>query len=208
MTDIQVFPFFSTVSLEVFPCVTAMAALYTSGNVQGMAYEALEIEDARLTSELRIGATYIAVGQDEDGKQVQTHWMYCTQVAPHPTFGISRNHRIPGVYGPAPFLCSSLFVELEHLTNIVGRAAEPAANIDVAEFRLGEEGMLIATAFGTPHVMGIQVQLPFLPPHFLTGARNLVITAQSVRTGQTVVLPKLTCLRASSPAVFLQEDPL
>lgn len=171
-----------------------------------MLYEALEIGSVPMVSELKVGATYIGRGKTVDGEQTQTHWMYCTQVSPHPAFGVSRNYRIPGVFGPAPFLSSSLVVTLEPLRNIVGLNVTPISNLSVSEFRLGDEGELISTAFGIPHTMGIQVQKPFLPPHFLTGAHDLVITAESERTGQVIVLQKLTCLRADAPAVFIQED--
>ncbi|GAA6181095.1 hypothetical protein NBRC116594_25330 [Shimia sp. NS0008-38b] len=208
MTGIQVFPYFGSLSLEVFPCVEASEGQHASGGLQGMAYEALELRNARLMGELNIGATYIGIGKNEAGEHIQTHWMYCTQVTPHPTFGISRNHRIPGVYGPAPFLGTSLFVTQEPLRNIVGLNGATPTNLGVAEFRLGDSGDLVATAFGVPHTVGIRIDRPFLPPHFLTGANNLVITGESVRTGQTVVLQRLTCLRASAPALFVQEDPL
>ncbi|MBO9449840.1 hypothetical protein J7426_06205 [Tropicibacter sp. R16_0] len=207
MTDIQIFPYFNSVSLEVFPCLEASEGRHAFGGFQAMAYEALEVHDARMTGELSVGATYIGVGRNQANEQTQTHWMYCTQVAPYPTFGIARNHRIPGVTGPAPFLESSLFAHLEPLRNIVGLNVTPVTNHSISEFRLGDEGELISSAFGAPNVMGVQVHAPFLPPHFLIGARDLVITAESERTGQVMAMQHLTCLRASAPAIFVQEVP-
>ncbi|SLN19257.1 hypothetical protein TRL7639_00422 [Falsiruegeria litorea R37] len=206
MTDIQIFPYFNSVSLEVFPCLEASEGRHAFGGFQGMAYEALEVHDFRVTGELSVGATYIGVGRNEASEQRQTHWMYCTQVSPHPVFGISKNHRIPNVSGPAPFLETSLFVHLEPLRNIVGLNVTPVTHHSISEFRLGEEGELISSAFGTPNIMGVQVHSPFLPPHFLTGARDLVIAAESERTGQVMVMQHLTCLRASAPAIFVQEE--
>ncbi|SMC83181.1 hypothetical protein [Primorskyibacter flagellatus] len=206
LTEIAVYPCFGSVSLEVSPCLAAVEGRYARGNVEHMAYEGLDLELASASSALTIGATYVAVGLGANGAQVQTHWMYCTQIAPHPTFGISRNQRIPGVFGAAPFVASSCFVVLEPLRHVVGLTSLTPTDLGISEYKLSGTGDLIATAFGVPHAMGIRVEDPFMPPHFLTGARNLTLLAKSARTGQTIGLSGLKCIRAISPAIFIQED--
>ncbi len=206
VTDIQVFPYFGSVSLEVSPCLSATDGSYARGGVEVMAYEALNVEGTFVDVGLQAGATYVAACKNDAGVPIQTHWMYCTQVAPDPAFGISRNHRVPGIYAPAPFLDTSLFVSLEPLRDIVGVDAQRPTDLGVSEFKLSNTGDLIATAFGAPHALGIRIEDPFLPPHFLTGARNLSILAKSGRTGQSFGLTGLKCVSASSPAIFIQED--
>jgi len=206
LTDVKLFPYYADVPLEVPPYLTCGKADYARGTVNGLAYEGLKISpDMSAHAALQTGAAYVAFGQDPDGAHIQTHWMYCTQTGPNLTLGISLNHQSPGVCAPAPYLDRSLFLSLEPLEHIFGVSSYMPSNLDVYEFKLGVSGDLIATAFGAPHAMGIRVHDPFLPPHFLTGARKLTITARSTRTGQSIGLKKLVCVQAGNPAVFLQE---
>lgn len=205
LTDVELFPYYADIPLEVPPYLSAGEAEYVRGTVNGLVYEGLKVSKSTAHEELQTGATYVALGRDGQGTQVQTHWMYCTQTAPIPTLAISQNHGTPGVFGPAPHLDRSLFVTLEPLGDIMGVSSYLPSHLDVFEFKLGASGDLISTAFGAPHVMGIRINDPFLPPHFLTGARRLTITARSRRTRQSIGLTDLICVQSSDPAVFLQE---
>ncbi len=205
LTDVELFPYYADIPLEVPHCLTGGEAEYVRGTVNGLVYEGLKVSTSISCGELQTGATYVALGRDARGMQVQTHWMYCTQTAPIPTLAISHNHGTPGVFAPAPHLDRSMFVTLEPLAEIIGVSSYLPSHLDVFEFKLGTSGDLISTAFGAPHIMGIRIKDPFLPPHFLTGARRLTITARSTRTGQSIGLQDLICVQSSDPAVFLQE---
>ncbi|MEJ6395549.1 hypothetical protein V8J82_19980 [Gymnodinialimonas sp. 2305UL16-5] len=205
LTQVEVFPYYADVPLEVAPCLTSGEAEYIRGTLNDMAYEGLKILSSAPQAHFLTGATYVALGRDERGAQIQTHWMYCTQTTPVPTLAVARNHSTPGVFAPAPHIDQSLLLSLEPLEEIIGVSSYLPSNLDAVEFRLGLSGDLISTAFGAPHAMGIRVNDPFLPPHFLTGARHLTITARSSRTKQSIGLHQLVCVQASDPAVFLSE---
>ncbi|MEL6959283.1 MAG: hypothetical protein AAGL89_10070 [Pseudomonadota bacterium] len=204
--DVSIYPHLGPVSLEVAPCLKAGFGTYAHGAVEHLAYEAVDLEGGTASAALQVGGTYVVAARDDEGALVRTHWMYCTQTDPHPRFGMCRNHRKPDICVPAPFVGADPFVLHEGLVNLIGFTSLTVAEHGMSEFKLGDTGALIATAFGAPRAMGLRIDTPFLPPHFQTGARDLTIFGTAPRTGQTVQLDHLTCIRSQHPAIFLQDN--
>lgn len=205
LKDIKIHSFYNNISLEILPCYKADWAIHRCGSVRELSYESLSFSPQNGTEQFQLGATYFCTGIDEQDEFVETHWMYCTQVLPQVTLGIAHNYRKPGMTAPAPIL-DKLFPSLEPLENFIGISSDPNISLGVSEYRLGGSGNLISTGFGVPHAMGIQIEEPSLPAHYATGARNLMISATSQKTKQTIALSNLVCIQTNSLAIFLQED--
>lgn len=205
VTDVQVYPFYPGVATEVAPVVSKGAGKYRSGQVMSNQFHQLSLTDAKIVNPLQIGATYSWFGNNEEGNQVTSHWLFCTALDPYPTFGTIYNWAKPGCIAPLLAGIEEELIKLEALTDCIAVLKSPNPSYGHSQAQLGKSGWLVMTATTIPSCVGILIDDPALPIGFAEGTRGITITAKSTRTLQSISLDSLYCARAGTSALFLNQ---
>jgi len=207
LTEISIFPYYRGLTLEVDPVARSDAGRYETGHFAGQTYHTLVVEQADVDRDLHVGATYSCTAHSAESGRLTTHWLFCTSLSSHLTFGISRHWSDPACFTPVLPQIDSVLVQVEALEDIVAILPTAAPEGSVAQARLGTSGWLVMTRLGCPSVMGMLVDDAALPMTFCEGADDITLTARSVRTMQSVTLNRLACVSAKDTALFLQKAP-
>ena len=202
--EIRVFPYYRGVPLEVDAVGKASSGKYEAGFFAGQSYYTLDLDDWTEIREVHVGATYTCTAISKDGRPLKTHWMFCTSVAGRPTFSISRHWTDPNNFAPVLPLCDTSLVHLEQLTDMVATLPRAVGDDSLLQAQIGTSGWLVMTRIGCPHMIGILIDDAVLPSHMCQGASDLVITARSVRTTQSITLEKLSCVSTKDTSLFLR----
>lgn len=206
VTDVEIFPYYPGVSLEVTPVISKGTGSYCSGQFMQNAFHQLTLENADIVGDLHIGATYSWSGRDADGNAVNSHWLICTENCDNPTFGVIRGGSQTAMIAPLLTDLDSSLIQLEELMDIVAVLRQPHNNHAQSQLQLGKSGWLVQTTVTAPSQIGILIAEPNLPPSFPEGAANISISAKSTRTLQTIGLDNLTCAKAGDTALFLRSS--
>lgn len=203
--DIRLYPYYRDLSLEVAPVLAEACGRYVDGRIMHHQYTELLLDKETDLSSLRVGVPYSCAAVDPDGATIQTHWMYCTALHPRGVLGVTRDWRRPS--GCAPLLTDAAdpLQKLEKLTDLTTVYIAPPPSVGVAQAQIGQRGWLVMTCLTAPHMMGVLIEDPVLPPVLCEGSENVTISASSDRTLQVVWLDRLTCVSARGDALFLRE---
>ena len=204
ISEIRVFPYYRGVPLEVDAVGMATSGRYEAGFFAGQSYYTLQLDDWSEIREVHVGATYTCTAISQDGRPLKTHWMFCTSVAGKPTFSISRHWTDPNNFAPVLPLCDTSLVHLEELTDMVATLPRAVGYNGIAQAQIGTSGWLVMTRIGCPHMIGIMIEDAVLPSHMCQGSSDLVISARSVRTTQSITLEKLSCVSTKDTSLFLR----
>ncbi|TNJ43324.1 hypothetical protein [Phaeobacter sp. B1627] len=206
LREISIFPFYSNLPIEVAPVLTAASGRYINGRIMNHQFCELILDAGVSTDRLRVGAPYSCSGVNADGQTVQTHWLYCTSTGPRCRFGMARDWCRAAGFAPLLADASAPLVKLEELTDLVTvfPALPPAVGLSQAQ--IGLHGWLVMTCLTVPHMMGIQIDDPALPPALSEGVENITISARCSRTMQSIGVDGLTCVAAQGSALFLREQ--
>ena len=204
LSEINIFPYYRGVALEVDPVARKGVGRYETGHFAGQAYYTLTVDQAEATEDLHVGATYSCTALRDGEQRMTTHWLFCTSVGARLTFGVSRHWADPRCFSPVLPQIDSILVQVEELSDIVAIFPAPAPEGSVAQARIGQSGWLVMTRLGCPSMMGILVDDAILPMTLCEGSEGIKIGARSVRTLQSVTLENLSCVSAKDTALFLQ----
>ena len=155
--------------------------------------------------ELKKGAMYYAICTSQDGTQFQTPGMYCLEVGTTAKFGLTKNFLKPHTeeayikQDDGPYI---VIADLEDI-NVVLPFQPPA--IGQAQLIKGVKGQLIATKFGTPHLMGIRVDAT--SPLIHTGEEGFQISGKQSDNGKDIIFSNMKCVSSENPSIFLQDFP-
>ncbi|KZM47427.1 hypothetical protein OA90_26070 [Labrenzia sp. OB1] len=210
LLEVSVFPFYRGIPIEVEPILTNGNGAYVSGQLMGHSFHTLAFDNADEVGDPEIGCSYSCIGRTEQGEQVHTHWLYCTDKRPSLHFGVVRNWARQNTYAPlSPLLAAEengVLVKLEELFDLVAILQIPGAVDGLTQVQIGHRGWLVMAKVTTPQSFGILVESPTLPPMFPEGAGAIAVSAKSKRTLQSVSLDGLTCVAARDPALLLKVD--
>lgn len=204
--DLNIYPYYRSVPVELAPLATGGEGIYVEGCMLGHQYYELEIASEVPSSPFVVGGTYYMTGYNELGGTMQTHWLYCTSVAPKLVFGLTCNWSKSGSESPLLARALDPYIRLEKVTDIVSVVASPPPAIGLVTAQMGGEGWIVMTSLTTPFKLGVLIEDPIVSPGMSEGTGNISISATSVRTLQTIGLERLICQTSSAPAVFLQGD--
>ena len=207
LSEINIFPYYRGIPLEVDPVARKGVGRYETGHFAGQAYHTLTVDNADVTGEVHVGATYSCTALREGKGRMTTHWLFCTAVGKRLMFGVSRHWADPTCYSPMLPQVDSVLVQLEELTDIVAIFPASAPEGSVAQARIGQSGWLVMTRLGCPTMMGILVDDAILPMTFCEGAEGITLGARSARTMQSITLDRLSCVSTRDTALFLQRVP-
>ncbi|MGC1497214.1 MAG: hypothetical protein WA790_15495 [Sulfitobacter sp.] len=206
LCDVRIFPYYRGIPLEVEPVIKGGDGRYVVGQLLSQTYHALSLDHAEMVEDVHVGATYSCSAVTEDGSPLKTHWLYCTSVEPVLTFGITQNLSQINSFAPMMPNVETPLVQVEELTDLVATFPSPLHAVGLAQAQIGHRGWLVMTRVNAPDAMGLSIESPSLPPAFCEGTSNIMISAKSVRTLQTISFGSLTCVSATDPALFLQQE--
>ncbi|KIC48173.1 hypothetical protein [Tateyamaria sp. ANG-S1] len=206
LEDISIYPYYRGVPLEVDAVAQARRGSYVSGFIAGQSYYTLDLIEPLAAHDLHVGATYTCTAIGPDKRPLKTHWLFCTALAPSPKFGISKHWSNPNSFFAVLPDMDTILVHLEELTDIVAVFPSAAGSTSLSQAQIGRTGWLVMTRIGCPHMIGILVKAPILPSGITQGSRDIVLSARSVRTTQSISLDALTCISTSDEALFLRLD--
>lgn len=158
---------------------------------------------------LSMHAKYYATGETESGTKFTTPWMYCTDNSDHPKFGrtIHAGAQADAVADPGVLVTNeSNFIKLGPLTDITVSQLFPPPAIGQRTLIGGGSGNIIATRYGTPHEMGVQVDSGKRLGELTVGMKRIIITG-TTQDGHRFTQSLDTCVSAGDPAIFLKEFP-
>ncbi|WP_179381362.1 hypothetical protein [Jannaschia marina] len=202
--DLAILPYYCGVPIEVDPALVGGLGRYTEGTLRNHTFIELVMDAACIPDALTVGATYRAVGVDDDGNRLSTHWLFCTSTAPAPIFGVSINWRFRNAVAPLAGDPRNPWIRLEKLEDLTMTWASPPPSLGVSQNRIGQRGWLVMTPLTTPASIGFLIEDPTLPPAIAEGFRGIAISAKSSRTLQSIGFSALTCVDAGEPALFLE----
>lgn len=158
---------------------------------------------------LSVHGKYYATGETESGEKFTTPWMYCTDNSNQPTFGrtITAGAQADAAADPGVLLANeSSFIKLGPLTNITVSQLFPPPAIGQRTLIDNGSGYIIATRYGTPHEMGVQVDSGKRFGELTVGMKRIIITG-TTQDGHRFTQSLDTCVSAGDPAIFLKEFP-
>jgi hypothetical protein len=186
------------------PVIEGATGEYSVGSLFTNVFYNLTLEGGHRSSELAVHASYVAVGEMEDGTPFTSHWMYCLQNGPEPTFGLT----VPAYYVPFHFTPGAVatppYFQVAPLTDITVSQLFPVPAIGQQLLITKGTGNLIATKTGTPHEMGVEVTSGDCVGKFYPGLQNVIITGKNAE-GHLITLTALTCSITGESAVFLRQ---
>ncbi len=201
------------------PVITGAEGTYSVGTLITHIFYNLDLQGGKHEGTLNLGGQYYASFKTSDGGTGQTPWMYCTQGGDSPTFGRTETEgtqitngdthvhlHLPPTAGrtPLPLLDYIVIAELDDVN--VSQIFPPPA-IGQIELIAGAKGQLIATRFGTPHLMGIQAEGGQRSGVLHVGMERIVIVAKRTDNGQPLAMQNLVCENAGESVVFMQRFP-
>lgn len=205
--DVSVFPYVQNAPIEVPPVIVNSEGTYSVGTLMTHIFYNLDLSGGERKGTLQVGASYFAQASTEDGKAFETHWLYCTSNGEKPTFGLTQNLLSIRETAPSAAGSEGPYVILAQLQNVnVGQDFRPPA-IGTVELIGNARGQLIATRFGTPHLMGMRVEGGQRSSLLHVGMHRIVASGQRVDNDETIGYQGLVCVDADDPAVFLQDFP-
>lgn len=202
--NVSVYPYIPNAPIEVKPVGVEGKGTYTVSTLTTQIFYNLDL-DVLHEERLTVGGMYYALCTTEDGKTFQTPGMYCTDAGSSPKFGLTKNVLQPHVTQAYTVDSEGPYIVISDLENVsVVENFKPPA-IGSIEIISGAKGQLIATRFGTPHLMGIRVDGTSSLLH--EGMSGLSVGGKESGTGKTVGYNNLKCVDAGNPSVFLQDFP-
>ncbi len=205
ITNVSVYPY-TTAPIELMPVIENASGTYSVGTLTTHVYYNMDLHGGERHGKLEKGGAYFAVATDKSGKSFRTHWMHCTDDGETPSFALTNNMAMQNATAPALPLTEGNYIHIEELCDFTTIINFTPPAIGSAEVTLGDNGWLIGTRTGTPHVNGFLIKNPELPKFFAVGSKNISISAKSVKTGQIVTYSNLTLVSADADeCVFLQQ---
>lgn len=205
LRDVSILPYYCGIPIEVDPVIRGGVGRYVVGHLLSQTYHSLTLDRADIVDDIHVGATYSCSAVTDDGIAMKTHWLYCTSITPTVTFGITRNLCQANSFAPLMPHIDTPMIQLEELTDLVATFPSPVPSVGLAQAQIGRRGWLVMTRVNSPYAMGLSIESSTLPPVFCEGSENIMISAKSVRTLQTISFGALTCVSATDPALFLQQ---
>lgn len=204
LKELRIYPYYRDIAIEVPPVFVGGIAEYSTSISLGQSCEILKLVDGTPLEPFHLGATYFGVGEDATGSSIQTHWMFCTKAGATPAFGIAVNPAVQGLEVPLALGIEEPLIKLEELADFRAVHNFPPFALGIAEMQLGTTGWLVSTRIGAPQRIGFLIDDPTMPPSLAPGARNIAISAKSIRTSQTIGCTALEFTHADQKTLFLQ----
>lgn len=188
------------------PVITNAQGTYAVGTLGLSVFYNLNISDGVSVGKLSVHNSYIAEGEYENGSPFTSHWMYCLDNT-GPSFEFGLTTTLLSTTGTAAAANVSLnvppYIVLAPLTNINVSQLFPPPAIGQLSLITNGTGNIIATKFGTPHEMGVEVQGGIRSGSLHNGMTRIVVSGKT-KEGHTVAFSGLTCLDARDPSIFLR----
>jgi hypothetical protein len=170
----------------------------------------LKLSDGKQLEKLVLHNKYFAVGEDDNGGIVTTHWMYCTDDSKTPSFGLTTQPLTtlsPSDSNSDDFTISvPPYIVLGALTDVNVSHSFPSPAIGQTLLIANATGNIIASKVGTPHVMGVLVKGGKRFGLLLNGLKNIMITGKD-KDGNQLSFTGETCLDGRDPAIFFRLFP-
>ncbi|SFW85836.1 hypothetical protein [Chitinophaga sancti] len=206
--NVNVYPYANWPGYGVGPALTKViegaSGVYSVGTLFTNVMYNLSLSGGKELAPLVVHESYVAIGETEYGVPFTSHWVYCLQAGPEPTFGLTINayyvpfHYVPGSYSTPPYF------PIAALTDItVSQLFAPPA-IGQKLLIVNGTGNIIATKTGTPHEMGVEVTSGHRVSPLAVGLQGILITGKT-KDGHLISFNSLTCTDAGEPAVFLRQ---
>ncbi|WP_420013434.1 hypothetical protein [Tateyamaria sp.] len=202
VTDVQIFPYYAGVFADV-PPVMVGEGMFSSGQMMNNQFLRLELTQAKASADIHVGATYSWTGKTTQGDQTNSHWMFCTGLDPHPTFGVIFDWSHPGRVAPLLSTVDDAPVKLEALSQVHAILKSPNPAYGHSQAKLGDQGWLVMMPAMFPVCIGVLIEDPTLPACFPEGSKDITLVAKSKRTLQTIMLDTLSCAKVGETALFL-----
>lgn len=189
----------------ILPVITGAAGTYAVGTLGLSVFYNLNITGGKQIEKLLVHNSYIAEGEYENGSPFTSHWMYCLDAGTSPEFGLTTT--ILSTIGTSAAANVSLnvppYIVLAPLTNINVSQLFPPPAIGQLSLITNGTGNIIATKFGTPHEMGVEVKGGTRSGSLHNGMTRIIVSGKT-KDGHTVAFSGLTCLDARDPSIFLR----
>lgn len=182
------------------------SGVYSIGTLGLNSFYNLNLDnEGKKVNPLNIHSKYYATGENENGDKFTTPWMYCLSDSDKPEFGRTISMGSTGnVHPEVSTGDDSGYIQLGKLTDItVSEQLMPPAIGERIFIRNGS-GNIIATKFGTPHEMGVQVDSGERTSVIPVGTRNIMISGKTEK-GTTFSQSGMTVISNGKPAIFLHE---
>jgi hypothetical protein len=208
--NVSVYPYIDVIGHGpvVEPVLTNGTGLYVFGTFMTCSGYSLDLGSADQQSPLYVHDKYYATYEDEQGRTATTGAMFCTEKGPAPKFSMSKCLPMPIHQGDdmVEHLSVPPFNVLTPLTDVTVSQLFPAPAIGQISLITGATGNIIATQFGTPHLMGVEVKGGMRSDQLRLGMGRIIITGK-LPSGKLYTATHETCVSIGDPAVFFRTFP-
>lgn len=187
--------------------LSGASGTYSVGTLIMSIFYNLNIDnEGKKENPLNIHGKYFATAETESGEKITTPWMYCLDNSAQPKFGrtITLGQTNEADNAIAPVVDSSVYIKLAPLTDITVSQSFPSPEIGQRILISNGTGNIIATRFGTPHEMGIEVDSGQRFGGIVPGMKNIIISGKT-KEGQIYSQTGYTVISGGEPAIFLRE---
>ncbi|WKK83722.1 hypothetical protein QYS48_15705 [Marivirga arenosa] len=204
--NVTVYMYFNPLEPLSAVILTNATGTYSIGTLGLNSFYNLALEnEGKVTNPLNVHAKYYATFETESGHKGTTPWMYCLNNSSKPDFGrtISMVPSDTNDIG-VNLADESGFITLGELTDITVSQVFPSPGIGQRTLITNGTGNIIATRFGTPHEMGVQVNDGYWLDSILVGSKNIIISAKT-KKGDIFSQTGYTVIKGEKPAIFLKQ---
>ncbi|GLB51060.1 hypothetical protein NBRC110019_00990 [Neptunitalea chrysea] len=208
--NVTVYAYFNPLEPLEEVILTGATGTYTVGTLMTSVFYNLDLNaDGKFQNPLSIHGAYYAVCETADGKTIKTEWMYCIDNSLAAKFGRTVTLGKPATEDVLHtsiglgMIDPSDYIRLTPLAGITVSQRFPGITPLSRTIIMNGEGYVITTRFGTPHLMGIEVDSGDRVSSLVLGAQNISITAKTP-SGDTHTQFGLTTISAGEPAIFLK----
>lgn len=205
--NITLYAYFSPIEPLTEVVLSGASGTYAVGTLMMSSFYNLDItNEGKQENPLAVHSKYYAVGETEDGSKFTTPWMYCLDNSKQPkfgrtiTYGPTNTAETLGVSGSD----ASGYITLGALTDITVSQLFPGHATGQTTLIENGTGNIIATKYGTPHLMGVQVDHGDVVTPFSPDMKNIIISGKTEK-GEVFSQTGYTAVSNGKPAIFLKE---